>query len=131
MLVLSQQCSFMKQLCQLGSCNQNIICEVLKVSNFSGMCPLWPIQIHALRAARHCNVVWFIGWIKFLAISFLRQSKSLAVCLCRVCGIKMCTWFNKGRFMMSGWLFRAAIWRDCCHQVSGTFHQHHILSVLQ
>ncbi|KAG7259184.1 hypothetical protein CRUP_001705, partial [Coryphaenoides rupestris] len=61
------------------------------------------------RAARHCSMVWLMGWMALRAISFL-SSRSQAVCW-KALVVSKWPPPEISRFMMSGWPLDAATCR--------------------
>ena len=66
-------------------------------------------------AARHCRVVWFMGWMTFLDSSFSSR-RSHAVCWK---ALVLSKWVPHeiSRFMMSGWPLDAAMWRGLMEEI--------------
>ncbi len=100
--------------------SKHYLCSSTKASSRSGMFPRYARPCLTMaRAARHCSVVWLMGWIRFLASSFW-SSRSQAVCL-RELVLSKCVPQEISRFMMSGWLLDAATCRGLLSSSSREF----------
>lgn len=85
------------------------LCSKTKASSFSGMFPRYSrLCLMMALAARHCRVVWFMGWMMFLDSSFSSR-RSQAVCWK---ALVLSKWVPDeiSRFMISGWPLVAAMW---------------------
>lgn len=88
-----------------------------KASSFSGMFPRYSrLCLMMALAARHCRVVWFMGWMTFLDSSFSSR-RSQAVCWK---ALVLSKWVPDeiSRFMMSGWPLDAATWSGLCVEIT-------------